>query len=376
MADKYARWNAWAPRYIADMVHDFGLTPELASAFPGNFAVESGYFNSLQEIRPLVPGSRGGLGHGQHTGPRRLRLEAWLKKKGWPVDSYEGNYSYIFRELKGLEPGLDYRKVIDQVKSASSLENAVWRVAKYYESPAVINLQPRIKAAREALALYKKNPPAPTHWPTDVKETTPMPVTPAPVVPVPVPVAPDTSRPAVPWYKSLVFTGATGGLGASLFAIFQAYQPGVPVLNQLDTLAPPVIAAFGTAMAVLGRVTSTAQPLTTSQEAADKIGVAKAAATATVAAGNVQHGVDSARPVHEAWNPSAVPENPIAMQPVQVPIEQLPLVQIANELPQVVDLVGKVLGTIGALAGPLGAIGAVGGVINEVTKKREPGTFP
>jgi hypothetical protein len=70
------------------------------------------------------------------------------------------------------------------------------------------------------------------------------------------------------------------------------------------------------------------------------------------------------------WGPA-----PSAASNAMVPIEQLPLVQIANELPQVVDLVGKVLGTIGALAGPLGAIGAVGGVLNEVNKKREPGTF-
>lgn len=28
MADKYERWNKWAPQFIVDLVHDFGFTPE------------------------------------------------------------------------------------------------------------------------------------------------------------------------------------------------------------------------------------------------------------------------------------------------------------------------------------------------------------
>jgi hypothetical protein len=208
MADKYQRWNDWAPRYIADLVKDFGFTPEQAAAFPGNFAAESGYFNLLQELNPLIRGSRGGYGHAQWTGPRRLTFERWLARKGWKADSYEGNYSYAFRELKGYEPGLDYRKVAEMVKTATSLDNATWRVAKYYEAPAVINLEPRVKAAREALALYRKNPAAPTVWATDVEEVVPMP-TPTPPVPVPpAPNIPGTTEPAaIPWWQSPVLTG-------------------------------------------------------------------------------------------------------------------------------------------------------------------------
>jgi hypothetical protein len=52
MADKYERWNKWAPRYIADLMKDFGLTISRLRRFPGNFAAESGYFNSLQEKDP------------------------------------------------------------------------------------------------------------------------------------------------------------------------------------------------------------------------------------------------------------------------------------------------------------------------------------
>jgi hypothetical protein len=50
---------------------DFGLTDFQAAAFPGNFAAESSYFNSLQEKDPKVAGSKGGWGHAQWTGPRQ-----------------------------------------------------------------------------------------------------------------------------------------------------------------------------------------------------------------------------------------------------------------------------------------------------------------
>jgi hypothetical protein len=335
MADKYQRWNDWAPRYIADLMRDFGLTAEQAAAFPGNFAAESGYFNKLQELHPLVPGSQGGLGHGQWTGARRRTFEAWLARKGLKVDSYDGNYSMLFRELSGPFRG----NVLDRVKKAKSLEDAVYIVGKYYEGPAVLNLAPRVKGAKEALALYRKTPAKPTAWPSE-KEETPVVVTPVAAV------SANTARAAIPWYKSLVFTGATGGLGASLFAIFQAYRPGVPFLNQLDTLAPPVVAAVGTAAAMLGRVTSTAQPLTTSQEAADKHTEAR----------------EAAAPVVEAWDePSAAPAG-------GVPMTQLSLDQLAHEMPEVAE---KVLGLVTAISPMLGVVSKLADAGKAVSDARQ-----
>jgi hypothetical protein len=156
LADKYERWNKWAPRYIADLMKDFGLTDFQAAAFPGNFAAESGYFNELQEKDPLVSGSKGGRGHAQWTGPRRKTFEAWLKRSGHDVDSYEGNYSMVFRELKSAYYD---RVVLEPLKKAKNLEEAVKIVGKYYEAPEVLNMKPRLKGAQEALDLYHKLPP-------------------------------------------------------------------------------------------------------------------------------------------------------------------------------------------------------------------------
>src|SRR5215207_1760012 len=140
MPDKYARWNAWAPRFIADLKNDFGLTDWQAAGFVGNFAAESAYFNDIIEDGAIAKGWAGGTGFAQWTAARRKTFEAWIRRKGWTADSYEGNYSYLYRELKGLEPGLNYARVVDMVKEATGIENAAWRVAKYYEAPAVINL--------------------------------------------------------------------------------------------------------------------------------------------------------------------------------------------------------------------------------------------
>lgn len=76
---------------------------------------------------------------------------------------------------------------------------------------------------------------------------------------------------AIPFYSSPVFTGSLAGLGASVYAIIQVYKPGVSVLQQLETLWPPIVAAIGTALAAWKRYASTAQPITGTQAAADKI---------------------------------------------------------------------------------------------------------
>ncbi|MDZ7822591.1 MAG: hypothetical protein U5K75_00130 [Ahrensia sp.] len=43
---------------------DFKLTPAQAAGVSANLAFESGNFKQLQEVKPLVPGSRGGFGLG------------------------------------------------------------------------------------------------------------------------------------------------------------------------------------------------------------------------------------------------------------------------------------------------------------------------
>jgi hypothetical protein len=143
MADKFQRWNDWAPRYIADLMKDFGLKDWQAAAFPGNFAAESSYFNDIIEDGAIAKGWAGGTGHAQWTAVRRRLAEAfWRNKKGWNgkadgawgPNTYEGNYSYLWRELSGNEPSVKHlASVIRMIKATSTPEEAAYIVGKYFE---------------------------------------------------------------------------------------------------------------------------------------------------------------------------------------------------------------------------------------------------
>jgi hypothetical protein len=323
VADKYERWNKWAPQFIADLVHDFGFTPEQAAGFVGNFAAESAYFNDIVEDGAIAKGWAGGTGFAQWTGPRRRTFEAWIRKKGWKADSYEGNYSYLFRELKGIEKGADHAYVVPIVKAATSAENAAWRVAKHFERPAVINLGPRAKAAKEALALYLKNPVPPTKWATSVVEPAVPPETKMPEEKVIV----TPAKPAQPVIGSIVMQGAFGGIVVALYAMVQAYDPALSFKDQPVTFWTAVGGLLAAAWTAYGRISSNAQPLTLTQAGADKVAEERVIA------------------------PAPPPmEPPPQLQPVSVPLEAKPLNELVHELPQVLNLLSTLIPALRVVA--------------------------
>lgn len=61
---------------------DRGLQPHIADAFILNFQDESGLNPGINEKNPIVPGSRGGFGLYQLTGPRRREYEAFASARG------------------------------------------------------------------------------------------------------------------------------------------------------------------------------------------------------------------------------------------------------------------------------------------------------
>lgn len=342
MTDKYERWNKWAPQFIADLVHDFGFTPEQAAGFVGNFAAESAYFNDIVEDGAIAKGWAGGTGFAQWTGPRRRTFEAWLKKKGFKADSYEGNYSYLFRELKGYVPraltGLD-PNLVNIVKAATTVRDAAWRVAGYFEKPKVINLEPRAKRAQEALELYLKHPVPPTEWATDnTEEQKKMPED-KNVVVMP-------AEPAKPVLQSKVMQGVMGGVVIAVYAIVQAWQPGVSLKEQpmlLWTAVGGLLTALWTAY---GRLSSGAQPITWTQEGADK-----KAAERTLSGPAAGNGI----------NGGAIPASSVQSPPVPElesrPLEQLSLQQLAHELPKVAELViGVLVPQLGRITSGLGQL--------------------
>lgn len=149
-----------APRYVAALMRDFGLTDIQAAGFPGNFGVESAGFTRMQEIAPLVKGSKGGLGPAQWTGPRRRAYEAWLKRKGAKPGDFEADYGFLFRELSGSEKG-----VLAALRKARTIEDAVRIVMETYERPGIPHLDRRVEWGRLALDAYRAAPPGPAAKP-------------------------------------------------------------------------------------------------------------------------------------------------------------------------------------------------------------------
>lgn len=120
-----ARIGAGEPSNIGaqlmhDLMRDFGLQKHQAAGVVGNLSHESGGFKSLQEIKPLIPGSRGGFGYAQWTGPRRRQFEAWVAARGLDPRSYAANYGFLKHELTNTEE----RRVLPRLRSAKTVDEA------------------------------------------------------------------------------------------------------------------------------------------------------------------------------------------------------------------------------------------------------------
>jgi hypothetical protein len=104
-------------RLMGDLQADLALADFQAAGVVGNLARETGNFRYLQEIAPVVEGSRGGIGYSQWTASRRETFEAWAGDAD--LTSYETNYGFLLHELEG-----PYARVVDRLRETGSAEEA------------------------------------------------------------------------------------------------------------------------------------------------------------------------------------------------------------------------------------------------------------
>lgn len=148
-------FNSKAPWIMNLLRADFGLSIEEAAAVLGNIGHECGGFKLFQEQKPLVPGSRGGFGWCQWTGPRRVAFENYCKRNGLDPKSDKANYGWLFVELKSTESA-----AIPAVKRAVGLEAKVRAFERLFERAGVKHYDSRYVWARKALAAHAANPHA------------------------------------------------------------------------------------------------------------------------------------------------------------------------------------------------------------------------
>ncbi len=107
-------------RLMKDLMRDFDLTTEQAAGVVGNLDYETGGFKFMQEIKPIVPGSKGGFGFAQWTGPRRVAFEEYAAANKLDVSSYEANYGFLKHELENTAEG----NIMDDLRSTDSASAA------------------------------------------------------------------------------------------------------------------------------------------------------------------------------------------------------------------------------------------------------------
>ncbi len=171
-----AHFRAVAPHYMKLFMEDFDASDLDAAAVFGNAGYESLGLTKLQEIKPVVKGSRGGFGWFQWTGPRRVAFEAYCARNDLDPASDEANYKFLFVELIGSEKG-----ALAKLKSAKTLEGKVKAFEVAFERAGVKSYDKRNAWARIALDALNTAPAAdtPATAPEDM-DLPDVPATPAP----------------------------------------------------------------------------------------------------------------------------------------------------------------------------------------------------
>lgn len=152
------------------LIARFGLDVIEGAAIAGNTGHESGGYRFMQEIRPSVPGSAGGLGICQWTGPRRRAYVAFCSAKGLDPYSVEAGIAFLIHELETTE-----KRSLEAVRRPGTLEDKVKAFENAFERSGVKAYASRNKWAHLALDAYSAKPvsvpvpPSPTapehrHW--------------------------------------------------------------------------------------------------------------------------------------------------------------------------------------------------------------------
>lgn len=151
-AQNYRKFDALAVRIVEDLIREIpSWEPIDAIAALGNIGHECAGFNLMQETKPLIPGSRGGWGWAQWTGPRRRAFEKWVAERGLDPSSYEANLGFLLVELRGSE-----KAAVAATKRAITLEDKVKAFEQKFERAGIKHYPSRVTYAQRALRLWKQ----------------------------------------------------------------------------------------------------------------------------------------------------------------------------------------------------------------------------
>lgn len=148
-------FRAKAPLAMRRIMRELGVNKYRAAAIMGNAGHESAGLTVMQEHRPTVPGSRGGYGWFQWTGPRRRAFEAWCAQRGLKPASDEANLGFLLHELKG-----DEAAALAKLRAASTFDDMVVAFEQGYERAGIKHYDRRKAWAVRALEAFDAAPDA------------------------------------------------------------------------------------------------------------------------------------------------------------------------------------------------------------------------
>lgn len=108
-----------------------GLPEHIADGFMLNFQDESGFDSGINEAEPTVPGSRGGYGLYQLTGPRRVAYEQYAAQKGVDPSNVDAQLDFMMSELQGPEA-----RAAQAIMSAPDTGSAAAAIVNKFLRPA------------------------------------------------------------------------------------------------------------------------------------------------------------------------------------------------------------------------------------------------
>lgn len=123
---------------IRDGLVQRGLPPHVADAFVLNMQDESGLNPGINERNPIVPGSRGGFGLYQLTGPRRRAYEAFAAQRGVDPSDVDAQLDFLVTELQGPEA-----RAAQSILSAPDTATAAQAIVNDFLRPAPEHRQRR-----------------------------------------------------------------------------------------------------------------------------------------------------------------------------------------------------------------------------------------
>lgn len=125
--------------YVFSGLVSRGMPAHVAEGIVMNLRDESGLNPGINEQNPVVPGSRGGYGLAQWTGPRRKALEAAAGQRGVSVDDPEFQLDFLVSELQGPE-----KRAWESLSQTSTPGDAAAAFAKNFLRPAKEHLDRRV----------------------------------------------------------------------------------------------------------------------------------------------------------------------------------------------------------------------------------------